>query len=792
TSSINIFSTLQMNEWAYVSAKPGLASVLGARPQRPTMSYLAAQQEAQIYGRLPYRAYSSVPTVDGSYGLLGTMEGRYYINFSIGYTTAFNGFNPYPYYSSISGTDDNDLDDILSQTIQDMIVSLAGLNKSVLTIGKPNVYDLAKFYSDAAAITSKMPHSAIYLDSFNNASLSARIILHVGTDNRLQSAASFPPVGIRMLTQIAQLGQSLVRTFSPTTLGNATITQGIRAFPQVRSTKLSIAISSYIGRILYPFGISFLLPIFVITMVKGEDSTQSQLPSTNYCNVSSTFTEKEDKIFVMMKMNGMKRWAYYLSHYVTFLILSILSVAVFLISGKILRLEFFTQTEAGVLILVFVIWANAYTMKMIVSGNEIYTALVFMIVEIFVYGLIAAYLTLVMPTEFGISKPWHFPVTDIIRWYQKMKRAKTNNGKDPLSESQMALAVEVDPAELAKEDDDVRAEKERVSNLQYDPTSPLVVSHMRKVYGGRGGLGPKLAVKDVSFAAESGLVFGLLGPNGAGKTTLISILTGLYDASSGHATVAGFDIKNDTSEVFKHIGICPQFDILWDDLTVSEHLYFYARLKGTPAEEEEITVEQALKRVSLTSLKDRYSKRLSGGEKRRLSIAIALLGSPAVVFLDEPTTGLDPEVRRLIWSIIQDAREGKTIVLTTHSMEEAEALCQRIGIMAKGTLRCLANPLRLKKLYGTGFRVFFNTDEERTYEATQFIEGILPKGWVKMDSFATNTSYEFPPSPGILPFLFETIEAQKQKHGILDWGVSQTTLEEVFLKVISDNDANAD
>ena len=119
-------------------------------------------------------------------------------------------------------------------------------------------------------------------------------------------------------------------------------------------------------------------------------------------------------------------------------------------------------------------------------------------------------------------------------------------------------------------------------------------------------------------------------------------------------------------------------------------MLFYARLKGITADDEKVAVDQAISDVSLGQFSDRLIKGLSGGEKRRVSIAIALLGVPKVIFLDEPTTGLDPEVRRLIWDVVNESKSDKTVILTTHSMEEAEALCQRIGIMAKGTLRCLA------------------------------------------------------------------------------------------------------
>jgi ABC-type multidrug transport system ATPase subunit len=125
-------------------------------------------------------------------------------------------------------------------------------------------------------------------------------------------------------------------------------------------------------------------------------------------------------------------------------------------------------------------------------------------------------------------------------------------------------------------------------------------------------------------------------------------------------------------------------------------------------------------------------------------------------------------------------------------MEEAEALCQRIGIMAKGTLRCLANPTRLKDLYGPGFRIFANSHEQDTPRASKYIESLLPAGWKKIDSFATNSSYEFPPVKGILSSIFSTIESEKAANGILDWGIGQTTLEEVFIRLISEEDASAE
>jgi len=312
----------------------------------------------------------------------------------------------------------------------------------------------------------------------------------------------------------------------------------------------------------------------------------------------------------------------------------------------------------------------------------------------------------------------------------------------------------------------------------------VIVKDMRKAYPNG-----KLAVKSVSLAIENNSVFGLLGPNGAGKTTLISILTGLYPPTAGDAYLAGFSVNKEMQDIYLNIGVCPQHDILWDDLTVEEHLLFYARIKGVKPKEEKAAVKKALETVSLQKFKNRLSKGLSGGEKRRLSIAISLIGDGKVVFLDEPTTGLDPEVRRLIWDIINKAKAGRTIILTTHSMEEAEVLCQRIGIMAKGTLRCLGPQVRLKNKYGNGFKISVSSDPKDHRKASSYVESLLPSGWVKLDNFIGNISYEFESHE--ISSLFKQIGENKDKYGIRFWGITQTTLEEVFLKIIKETDAEA-
>jgi ABC-type multidrug transport system ATPase subunit len=203
----------------------------------------------------------------------------------------------------------------------------------------------------------------------------------------------------------------------------------------------------------------------------------------------------------------------------------------------------------------------------------------------------------------------------------------------------------------AEEDEHSKRERREVHRLRSYSAYPLIARDIRKVYPS-GVNGRKVANKSLCLKVNSGELFGLLGPNGAGKTTFISMLTGMYKPTSGNAWMAGYDIKNRLELVQLQIGVCPQFDILWSELTCKEHLLFYARLKGVPPEEEAAMVKRALKEVQLENESDTLTRALPLGMKRRLSIAISLVADPKVVFLDEPTTGLDPETRRQLWNIL--------------------------------------------------------------------------------------------------------------------------------------------
>jgi len=281
-----------------------------------------------------------------------------------------------------------------------------------------------------------------------------------------------------------------------------------------------------------------------------------------------------------------------------------------------------------------------------------------------------------------------------------------------------------------------------------------------------------------------------LGPNGAGKTTLISILTGLYGPSSGTAEINGKDIRNKMAAIRKEIGICPQFDIQWDTLTPLEHVLFYARLKGISTQSEKEHAMHLLQQVGLDDCAtSKYSAELSGGMRRRLSVAMALAGNPKIVFLDEPTSGLDPISKRQLWDIVCTSKNNRSVILTTHSMEEADVLCDRISIIDHGRLQCIGTPLHLKNKFGFGYRLYVSAvpgEPDSVQTVTQFVETIIPAAKL-VEQFQNNLVFQVPVEcqhPSKLTKLFTTIELQKEEQSIEEWSISPTSLEDVFISII--------
>jgi ABC-2 type transport system ATP-binding protein len=210
-------------------------------------------------------------------------------------------------------------------------------------------------------------------------------------------------------------------------------------------------------------------------------------------------------------------------------------------------------------------------------------------------------------------------------------------------------------------------------------------------------------VNDLSFTIESGEMFGLLGPNGAGKSTTIRMLTTLTRPSSGQIEVAGYDVVRQPLQVKQNIGVVLQQTSVDTDLTVWENMELHGRLHHIPNPNRQKLIDRWLEYVELADRREAVVKTLSGGMKRRLQIARALLHQPKVLFLDEPTVGLDPQTRRRLWEIIRDLnKQGMTMLLTTHYMDEVEFLCDRIGIMDAGKLIELGTLQQLRQQHGEG------------------------------------------------------------------------------------------
>lgn len=236
------------------------------------------------------------------------------------------------------------------------------------------------------------------------------------------------------------------------------------------------------------------------------------------------------------------------------------------------------------------------------------------------------------------------------------------------------------------------------------------------------------AVKGVSFSVADGEIFGLLGPNGAGKSTLIRMMTTLIPITGGRAIVAGHDVAKDPDDVRRVIGVIPQALTSDPDLTVEENLIIYAKLYGVPRSQRAKNINDVLEAVDLLKWRGAQTKTLSGGMRRRLEIARGLVHNPRIFFLDEPTTGLDPVSRIAVWEMLDNLRRTRqlTMLLTTHYMEEADKLCDRIAIVDHGTLVALGTPLELKhNVPGANVvEVHFDRESEAWKERLEKLEGV--------------------------------------------------------------------
>lgn len=365
-------------------------------------------------------------------------------------------------------------------------------------------------------------------------------------------------------------------------------------------------------------------------------------------------------------------------------------------------------------------------------------------------------------------------------------------------------------------DEDVSREAQRVASGGADGEA-LVVRNLCKVYPAASTLvQPKAAVRDLSVGIPQGQVFGFLGVNGAGKTSTLAMLTGDAAPTSGSAEVCSHSILTSMSDVRQLVGYCPQFDPLLGLMTGRETLAMFAKLRGVP--EVADTVERALHLLGLADYADKQCAGYSGGNKRKLSLGIALKGNPSVIFLDEPSTGMDPAAKRFVWDLLTDIAQqsGCSIVLTTHSMEECEALCNRLAIMVNGRFRCIGSTQHLKSKFGKGYHLELKLGAGATAEGGEvqrlqaFVAQELPEATLQ-ERHANSLKYMVPLVGTSLSRLFGLISDNKAALGIevhalthysctyslthppthslsQDFSVSQASLEQIFCDIAKDQE----
>lgn len=265
----------------------------------------------------------------------------------------------------------------------------------------------------------------------------------------------------------------------------------------------------------------------------------------------------------------------------------------------------------------------------------------------------------------------------------------------------------------------------------------------------------------------------------------MNVLTGMLAPTEGTAFINGYDIRTETTKARESLGLCPQHDVLFNDLTVREHIVFFCRLKGmTDSKAVETEVEKYLKLLDLMDKKDKKSRTLSGGQKRKLSIANALCGNSKFVILDEPTSGLDVSARRNLWNLLIAEKAKRTILLTTHYMDEAEVLGDRIAILSEGSLKTVGTSFFLKKKFGSGYRLI--VVKEENCDSNVILDGIK--------KYANDTAIESDEQREVIYVLnddfidefekiFKFLEDSGESLGIKNFGCSVATLEDVFMKI---------
>uniref|UniRef100_A0A8C2DLY5 ATP-binding cassette, sub-family A (ABC1), member 4b n=1 Tax=Cyprinus carpio TaxID=7962 RepID=A0A8C2DLY5_CYPCA len=455
-------------------------------------------------------------------------------------------------------------------------------------------------------------------------------------------------------------------------------------------------------------------------------------------------------------------------------------------------------------------WDNIRTRPLEGDEYSFFTSIHMMLLVAVIYAFLAWYLDNVFPGQYGIGRPFYFPLQPSY-W---LKIEKKREREEQLKTQEEIQQEEIQPVHDGK----------YIRNPFFEPEPEgliigVSVQDLVKVYSKNS----RPAVDCLNMNFYEGQITSFLGHNGAGKTTTLSILTGLFPPTSGTAYIYGKDIRTEMDAIQQSLGMCPQYNILFNHLTVEEHILFYSLLKGRDRKEAMQEAENMLEDLGLPHKRNEEAQNLSGGMQRKLSVAMAFVGGSKVVILDEPTSGVDPYSRRSIWDLLLKYRTGRTVILSTHHMDEADLLSDRVAIISKGKLHCSGSPLFLKNCFGVGFYLTLvrRMKDQRKKECsctcstcTRYKEeshALQPERILdgNVESITTLIHHHVPeakliemigqemtyllPNKGFkyraYASLFRELEETLGDMGLSSFGISDTSLEEIFLKVTADGEA---
>uniref|UniRef100_A0A8B9FYT6 Cholesterol transporter ABCA5 n=1 Tax=Amazona collaria TaxID=241587 RepID=A0A8B9FYT6_9PSIT len=396
----------------------------------------------------------------------------------------------------------------------------------------------------------------------------------------------------------------------------------------------------------------------------------------------------------------------------------------------------------------------------------LFISLILLVLDSIFYLLVAVYLDQIMPGEFGLRRtPFFFMKPSFWSKHRKnYKELYESSVNGSLSFSEIVEPV----------------------SSEFQGKEAIRISCVQKTFRKKGETVE--ALRNLSFDIYEGQITALLGHSGTGKTTLMNILCGLCPPTDGFVSVYGHKVSeiDEMLEVRQIAGVCPQSDIHFDILTVEENLSIFAAIKGIPQNDLIQEVQKVLLDLDMQPIRDNQAKKLSGGQKRRLSVGVAVLGNPKVLLLDEPTAGMDPCSRHIVWNLLKNRKADRVTVFSTHFMDEADILADRKAVISQGMLKCLGSSLFLKSKWGIGYRLRYyfydNPFVPNAWSTTSLIRQHIPAASLLQEN-DEQLVYTLPlKDMDKFAGLFSDLDTHSHL-GVITYGVSMTTLEDVYLKL---------